>query len=479
MSTTAPAFKVSEIELHEIPVVLRMPFRFGVVTLRQCFQAFVRVRIEFANGAYAWGTSAEMVVPKWFDKNTALSDQDNFEQERDVLRIARESYLGDSTPASAFSHFARHHDANLAFCDKRGYNPLLASYGPALIDRALIDALCKHEQKSFYQVMQSNLAGISEEHSQFQDIDWEHFLSQCKPAQSIHARHTVGLVDAITTSDVIEVVNDGLPETLEQVVAHYGHRYYKLKVSGQIDKDIDRLTAIARVLERIPNGYQASLDGNEQYQSAQELEVLLGKMRETPALKQMMQSILFIEQPIARHHALDVDLKKRPLGLPVIIDESDGTLDAFVLAKEKGYAGISSKTCKGVYKSILNASRCSQWNQEQKQMQYFMSAEDLTVQAGISVQQDLALVNLIGVKHVERNGHHYVNGLASRPKIEQSQFLKEHADLYENTHGAVRLHIQNGQMQIGSLACVGFASAVEPDFSAMYALGQCPSSVQK
>ena len=61
----------------------------------------------------------------------------------------------------------------------------------------------------------------------------------------------------------------------------------------------------------------------------------------------------------------------------------------------------------------------------------------------------------------------------------QSQFLKEHADLYENTHGAVRLHIQNGQIQIRSLACVGFASAVEPDFSAMYALGQCPSSVQK
>jgi hypothetical protein len=43
-----------------------------------------------------------------------------------------------------------------------------------------------------------------------------------------------------------------------------------------------------------------------------------------------------------------------------------------------------------------------------------MSAEDLTTQAGLAVQQDLALVNLIGLTHVERNGHHYVNGFAGQ-----------------------------------------------------------------
>ena len=45
-----------------------------------------------------------------------------------------------------------------------------------------------------------------------------------------------------------------------------------------------------------------------------------------------------------------------------------------------------------------------------------MSAEDLTTQAGLSVQQDLALVNLLGITHVERNGHHYVNGMAALPR---------------------------------------------------------------
>ncbi len=52
------------------------------------------------------------------------------------------------------------------------------------------------------------------------------------------------------------------------------------------------------------------------------------------------------------------------------------------------------------------------WNAEAGGERYFMSGEDLTTQAGLAVQQDLALVNLLGLTHVERNGHHYVNGMA-------------------------------------------------------------------
>ena len=94
--SNAPEFRVCEIELFEMPVTLRMPFRFGVVTLRRCFQAFVRARIETASGQTHWGAAAEMVVPKWFDKNPALSDADNFEQERSVLRMAKDAYLSDA-----------------------------------------------------------------------------------------------------------------------------------------------------------------------------------------------------------------------------------------------------------------------------------------------------------------------------------------------------------------------------------------------
>ncbi len=467
----AASFSVCAIELFERPVVLRLPFRFGVVTLTHCPQAFVRVRIRMPDGREVSGAAAEMMAPKWFDKNLALSNEDNFNQLRDVLHLAREAYLSDPAPDTAFGHFARHYDAHQLAGAARGYNPLLANHGPALIDRAILDALCRAHGTSFYLAMQRNLPGIGSTRNEFAALDIERFLAALKPAPSIEARHTVGLVDAITAADLKEPVDDGLPETLEQVVAHYGHRYFKLKVGGDLDADVARLTAIAAVLDRAAPPYFASLDGNEQYETAEQVRELLARMRGTPTLQRLTASILFVEQPIGRKTALEADFRGNALGLPVIIDESDGSLDTFVAARERGYSGVSSKTCKGLYKSILNAARCAQWNAEANAeagaTRFFMSAEDLTTQAGLAVQQDLALVSFLGITHVERNGHHYVNGMAALPQGEQRSFLAAHPDVYEQSHGAVRLRINHGRIALASLDCAGYASAAMPDFSAM------------
>jgi hypothetical protein len=266
-------------------------------------------------------------------------------------------------------------------------------------------------------------------------------------------------------------VGDGLPETLEEVVQAYGHRYFKLKVAGKVQADIERLTAIASVLDRGGQPYFASLDGNEQYEDAQGVRELVLGIQAQPALRRLWDSILFIEQPIARKLALQVDLRAADLGKPVIVDESDGELESFAQARERGYAGVSSKTCKGFYKSVLNAARCAAWNAEDGGQRYFMSAEDLTTQAGLSVQQDLALVNLLGITHVERNGHHYVNGMAALPQAEQQAFLRAHPDVYEDSHGAVRLRIRDGEIELASLDTPGFASGALPDFAAMRPLG--------
>lgn len=469
----APRFTIREIALFERPVVLRLPFRFGVATLTECPQAFARARIEFADGQSAWGAAAELMAPKWFDKDLALSNEDNFDQLRRVTALAREAYLSEATPASAFGHFARHHDAHRLAAGRLGFNPLLASYGPALLDRAVLDALCRALQMSFYAAVRSNAAGIGPARPEFAELEMDSFLASLAPAAHIEARHTVGMVDAITAAELKEPVADGLPETLEDVVRVYGHRYFKLKVGGDIDADLARLRAIEAVLDRIAEPYFVSLDGNEQYSDAAGIAELMARMREAPALARLYASILFVEQPIVRKLALERDLRdlrSASIGKPVIIDESDGELDSFVQARARGYAGVSSKTCKGFYKSLLNAARCAAWNAERSQIRYFMSAEDLTTQAGLAVQQDLALVNLLGIAHVERNGHHYVNGMAALPVEEQQAFLDAHGDLYERSHDAVRLRIAKGRIALASLNCPGFASAAMPDFDAMAAL---------
>ena len=93
---------------------------------------------------------------------------------------------------------------------------------------------------------------------------------------------------------------------------------------------------------------------------------------------------------------------------------------------------MSSKNCKGFYKSILNAARVAERCGARR---YFMSAEDLTTWPGVSVQQDLALVSLLGLTHVERNAHHFIDGMGFAPEGEQKAFVAAHPDLYEKQDG--------------------------------------------
>jgi len=85
--------RIAALDFLERDVRLRMPFRFGVVTLTESPQAFVRCRIRTEDGREGEGAAAELLAPKWFDKNPALSNEDNYEQLRASLRAARERYL--------------------------------------------------------------------------------------------------------------------------------------------------------------------------------------------------------------------------------------------------------------------------------------------------------------------------------------------------------------------------------------------------
>src|SRR5690606_6980636 len=157
-----------------------------------------------------------------------------------------------------------------------------------------------------------------------------------------------------------------------------------------------------------------TLDGNEQYRDAAHLAEFLDRLEREPAVAPLVAHLAFIEQPLARAQALEADVSALSPRVPLLVDESDATLDAFVRARAVGYTGVSSKSCKGFYKSVLNAARCAAWSRETGRT-YFLSGEDLTMQAGLGIQQDLALTGWLGLTHVERNGHHYVNGLAAAP----------------------------------------------------------------
>jgi hypothetical protein len=137
---------------------------------------------------------------------------------------------------------------------------------------------------------------------------------------------------------------------------------------------------------------------------------------------------------------------------------------------------VSSKQCKGVYKSLLNSVRCARHLAAGRAC--FMSAEDLTTQAGLAVQQDTALVNLIGLAHVERNGHHYVHGFAGQGAAadEARAFADAQPGRYTGAGDDVRLDVRNGELDLRSLAAPGFASAAMPDFDTLAPMAEPTSA---
>ena len=117
-------------------------------------QAVIRVRISLPDGRSGQGVAAEALAAKWFEKSPEFTDEQNLDQLRQSLDLAIEHYRahGADTPFGLFA-------GTYSEQQKKGaalrLNPLVASYGPALLDRAILDALGKITGNSFAQMIAS------------------------------------------------------------------------------------------------------------------------------------------------------------------------------------------------------------------------------------------------------------------------------------------------------------------------------------
>jgi hypothetical protein len=445
---------IKDIAFFERPVRFARPFRFGAVVINATPQAFVRVEIEVEGKGTATGASAEFLVPKWFDKRPHLAPEETVAELRRSLLIARELYLAHSGFATAFGLHAACIGAQVEACAAEDIPPLAAAYGPAEIDKAILDALLRCTGTNFFGGMAANVADVDARLSRdLADADVSRFLAGRKRLERVAIRHTVGMDDKVEGEGGVADIRENA-----------GARYFKLKLNGDPAHDADRLIRIGKELATLPHDYRVTLDANEQYADLTALSAVVDRLERDAALRPIAQKLLYIEQPMPR----DIT-RQSPLGAlarrDFIVDEADDSYDAFPVARALGYRGISSKSCKGIYKSVINATRAAKWSAGGEKC--FIAGEDLTCQAGLSVQQDLALGALIGVTHAERNGHHYVDGFGDTPAAEAEAFLAGHPDLYVRDGDKIRLAIHDGDLLTGSLTTPGLATAVHPDWSAM------------
>lgn len=450
-------FTILDVQLYERPVGLRLPFRFGNAVVTQTAEAHVKVLVH-TSGGRIHGQSAQLMVPRWFNKDPKLDNEATIEELRNTLRSAANNAIGLNGTIANLSRKLR---ALVRDASPQSVPDLACGFGPAVVEMALIDAACHAAELSFPDAARHDVFGIANQGiSGIETDEIKSSLAALHTAKTVAVRHTVGYDSPLTISE-IDARPDNAPVSLDEVIAITGVRDFKLKLKGDPDSDLQRLQNISEVLDKL-SAYRVTLDANEQY-AQPDFETFRSKLRTTPALKRLCTATLFIEQPFPREIALTPDGPIPPDDFPIVIDESDASEDALEIALKRGWAGTSVKSCKGVLRALINKVRIDAKRKAGRDA--MLSAEDLTCQPGLCWQQDTLMAAVVGADHIERNGHFFAGGMQGASVAEKAAFLAAHPDIYQETKTGPQLRITAGRVDISSLDSPGFASGVVPDLT--------------
>ncbi len=460
-------FTLSPFEFFVRHTRTRFPFRYGIASMTDVPHLFVRTRVTVAEKS-SYGLSSEGLPPKWFTKNPATTFEQDLPEMLQVISHAAK--LAEVIGPVAFFDFWRElYRQQSNWADARHIAPLLANLGVSLIERAVLDGLCRVIGEPVHRVVAANRLGLrlGEIYAELGKAEPRDLLPAA-PLASCFVRHTVGLGDALSPGDIPtgERVDDGLPQDLESSIREYGLRYFKVKLFADAERDFARLRELSRLLQSRTSGeYFVTLDGNENFKTFEAFREFWQKAAGDPALRELWRRIIVVEQPVHRDRSLGDDpaLRGWPDRPRLIIDESDGAVGDLPRALVRGYAGTSHKNCKGIVKGIANA--CLLEKRRRSGERVVLTGEDLCNLGPVALLQDLAMMALLGVEHVERNGHHYYRGLSLWPADWQDAALAAHGDLYRrHRDGFACLHIHEGRVALGSVnkAPFGVATLFDP-----------------
>jgi hypothetical protein len=451
-------FTLSPFEFFVRHTRTRFPFRYGIASMTDVPHLFTRTTVTVA-GKASVGLSAEGLPPKWFTKNPMTTfEQDLPEMLEVISHAAKLAERIAQSPVSFFEFWRELYRQQSDWANARQIAPLLANLGVSLVERAALDGLCRVVGEPLHRMVAANRLGLrlGEIYTELGEAQPQDLLPAA-PLISCFVRHTIGLGDGLSPADIPpgERVDDGLPQDLESSIREYGLRYFKVKLFAEEKQDFARLRELSRLLERETGGKCfVTLDGNENFKNFETFREFWQKAAAEPALRELWRRIIVVEQPVHRDRALSDDLgpalRAWPDRPPLIIDESDGAVGDLPRALALGYAGTSHKNCKGIVKGIANA--CLLEKRRRNGDRVVLTGEDLCNLGPVALLQDLAMMSLLGIEHVERNGHHYYRGLSLWPAEWQDSALAAHGDLYaRHRDGFACLKIHEGRMVLDSV----------------------------
>ena len=352
--------RVREVSLHFLPVVTRVPLKFGTQTITQVLCARVRVLVEDAQGrtAEGWGETPLSVAWVWPDDSLSYAARENFltqlcEQLCTALPAA--NLLGH--PFEISHQFQENILFTLSAAAPIPHLATLLCFSP--FDLALFDAYGNlHGAPVFGLLGKDHLTH-----------DLSHYLTPAEkfigryPADFLTPRqdtlpvwHLVGGLDALTEEDLTgSEPNDGYPVKLTDWIERDGLQCLKIKLRGTDPAwDYDRLVRVGRIA-LAQNVAWLSADFNcTVTDPAVVCETLDRLLREEPAI---YARLLYVEQPFPYELNLpqnQIDVRSVTARKPLFLDESAHDWKFVRLGRELGWSSVALKTCKTLTGALLS-----------------------------------------------------------------------------------------------------------------------------
>ena len=402
LSSPLPAdIKIAEVHTSYEDFLYRTPIKFGGSVVDRVTLCNVRCRVEGRNGQSAIGFGSMSMGNVWSFPSKKLAYAQTLGAMKDLAERI-------STLTAAHKEWGHPVDLNIALAPQ--YFAAAATVPPPLctlvtaspFDAAVHDAYGKLHKKNCFQTLGPEF--LKNDLSQYLGPEFRgetldrYVLPRATPQLPLY--HLVGAVDPIMPEDVVKPVGDGLPENLPEWIRYNGITNIKIKLNGDDRKwDLDRVLRVHDAAKNAKAVY--SLDFNEKCPNVAYLIDFLHDLKARSAAA--YARIQYIEQPTAR------DLKAHPENVvheaaklvPVVIDESLVSKEAFLLALEMGYSGAALKACKGQTESLLIAAL----GQKKK---VFLCVQDLTCPGASLVHSVTLAAHVPGVKAIEANARQYV-----------------------------------------------------------------------
>ncbi|MEC5128971.1 enolase C-terminal domain-like protein [Verrucomicrobiales bacterium BCK34] len=436
MSSHPKSVRVREVSLYFIPVVMRVPLKFGNQVLESVTCARAKITVEDASGktAVGWGEtplSVGWVWPSDIDyenRHTAMKDF--------TIAIADAFQNGPESghPIEIGYDFIekRLHPLQDSFNENRDAGAALPHLAAlvcfSLFDIAVHDAYGNLHECPVYDTYNADF--MSRDLSDFitpdsDDVNFDGlypdaFLS-AKPELKLPVWHLVGGLDPISEEELTgDEPDDGYPVLLRQWIREDGLDCLKIKLRGNdAEWDYDRLQKIGQISQE-ENVTWLTTDFNCTVTDPSYVNNILDRLKDEDPVT--YQKILYVEQPFPHDlEANRIDVHSVSARKPLFMDESAHDWRFVKMGRELGWTGVALKTCKTQTGALL--SLC--WA---KAHGMTLMVQDLTNPMLAQVPHFLLAAHAETIMGVESNGMQFYPE-ASTPE------LAIHPGLYKRQEG--------------------------------------------